>query len=159
MVWRERESVELAEGEARAADYYPFSEREECVWGTPGGETEKGVYSDDGEQDVGGREGFAQAGEGVDSVVGCEVGKGGVESGRLEMVDGAGGLEIAEQRDHRKAVWIGSGGTVALKRLICRWSEKDAVEPKGLRSSTRHSQVTKVGWVKAAAEEPNAHDG
>jgi hypothetical protein len=70
-----------------------------------------------------------------------------------------GGLKLAEESDHRETVFEGRSGPARLERLVGGWGKENAVERESSRSRASHGQVTKMGRVKAATEEPNTHDG
>ena len=63
---------------------------------------------------------------------------------------------LHEPLDHGQAVSRGCHDG-RLQRLACRRHEQDAIQPQRLVRVAGGQQVTDVGWIEGAAEDPNSH--
>jgi hypothetical protein len=111
------------EDDARAAEDDPVGEGEELVGFAPALEVEEGVGADEDEDLVGWVEGGAEAGEGVDGIVGGVVWVGGFEVG-----GGESGVAGAEEIYHGEAVGEGGEAALRLERLTARGGEEHKVQ-------------------------------
>ena len=113
-------------------------------------ESTEGVGADEEKERRVGREGWAQAIERVDSVIGSIAG--GVDERELES-------RIAEDGEtgHLGAIFEAGGVAGGFERLQAYRSEENSIQAQGLMGGPRDGQMSEVGWIEAAAEEGYPH--